>query len=1006
MKEKSKSRCPDFKGIAPFADMVGFTRMTESESAAYYRNSGLQMSYDLFKVCQNYFRIRFRTPKKVHLLILDRLWNSEQFFFEREIYRTELSGTNPHLLQAARLYRDMRTALGKEDSPRSLQELAEIGIEFLHRNNAAQNCVRSGHRYFYCADRSESHKNNLVSFHAYHTGGDFNGLNAMLSTYVYGAKPVALLRKEYLPESAEDEKRSPRRFGAIACEAEFNAFQTEEHYIDEIELPIETVANIYHTDISREEQRILKDKDRIYYLKNVRFNNTKDVMRKLREALEPLSFVKRCYSCHNSLMLALFRCRHGMYIDWDAVGSDAVDALLKPAQNRFVLIASPKEAEKQLRTRLGDFGFECTGIGAVSDRYEIVLKRKDVTISFDEDLLTAKHLQSQYVLSASGLKRHGASLTAKKIDRKILRRLSESAVQISGQMDATIGGGVVVSPLSGLRQTTPSDLIGWKFPDAYDDKLLAIACGSSMEELNGYSFMGTVYNIVTAVSKLIASGVPLQSIAFAMTDLFGMADNEAIRGNTLGALLACLYVQNALSIGMFHVAPLRVKQQQSDTPVFSAIAFGAGRSGAMISNVFPKGAKLFRLPIPKDEFQMPDFKYLLKLYSMVNINIVKGNIDAATVVTHDVVSAIIRGTLGEGNGFAFSKVDAATFGKDFGDLIVSVKEIAELGAIESEYLGVVDDSGAIRGADFQLNRPELEKAVEGIALTPSPLYSATASDRIDFHASQPCVYRGDRVVVPEVLIPCFEMRSGLLLQRAFARAGAKVSTVAVDLNKLPSRNEVTEIRKMIERCQVLAFSGCSPIGVVPKGKRIAAFFKNPIVLDAVNELLYRRSGLILGTGEGMLALSELGFLPYGMYRTESENAGLRFDVNRSGDYVSKICRVKVCSDLSPFLSSLQPGDVFATPIGTANGRLMIRDDLLQSLKNSGQIATRFVDYNDHPVKTGPYNPTGACDGIESLTSPDGRIFGCLSHPERVEYMLNCPTPFCTDLFRNAVKFFA
>ena len=178
------------------------------------------------------------------------------------------------------------------------------------------------------------------------------------------------------------------------------------------------------------------------------------------------------------------------------------------------------------------------------------------------------------------------------------------------------------------------------------------------------------------------------------------------------------------------------------------------------------------------------------------------------------------------------------------------------------------------------------------------------------------------------------------------------------------------------------------------------------MLDAVNELLYRRSGLILGTGEGMLALSELGFLPYGMYRTESENAGMRFDVNRSGDYVSKICRVKVCSDLSPFLSSLQSGDVFATPIGTANGRLMIRDDLLQSLKNSGQIATRFVDYNDHPVKTGPYNPTGACDGIESLTSPDGRIFGCLSHPERVEYMLNCPTPFCTDLFRNAVKFFA
>ena len=200
------------------------------------------------------------------------------------------------------------------------------------------------------------------------------------------------------------------------------------------------------------------------------------------------------------------------------------------------------------------------------------------------------------------------------------------------------------------------------------------------------------------------------------------------------------------------------------------------------------------------------------------------------------------------------------------------------------------------------------------------------------------------------------------------------------------------------------FSG----GDEPDGsaKFITAFFRNAAIKEEITALLEERDGLMLGICNGFQALIKLGLLPYGkILDTDADCPTLTY--NAIGRHQSRLVRTRVASNLSPWLSGTQVGEVYTVPISHGEGRFLAEEALVKQLAARGQIATQYVDLAGNATTDVRFNPNGSIYAIEGITSPDGRILGKMGHSERKGFGLykNVPGEFDMKLFESAVKYF-
>lgn len=484
-------------------------------------------------------------------------------------------------------------------------------------------------------------------------------------------------------------------------------------------------------------------------------------------------------------------------------------------------------------------------------------------------------------------------------------------------------------------------------------------------------------------------------------------------GEVTSALLGALYAQINLGI-----AAIGGKDSMSGSfdeldvpPTLISFAMGVGNAQTLIDNVFRKGQKLFRIKLVRDENFIPDFKYLKKIYNIININIEKGNIQAATVVESDTMTAIIKSLLGEGAGMSFAKVDKEMFMPAYGDFIVAVKDISQLHIEETEYLGIVDDLGQIRGSDFEISFDELKQAYCKTLNGVFPFTAKAEGEARAFNYTVKNTYKcKTKVAKPAVFIPVFP---GTNCEddtaKKFRQAGANPQIVVMR-NRSPQniKETIEAFEKAIYNSQIIAFPGGFSGGDEPdgSGKFIATTFRNPVIAQAVFDLLYKRDGLILGICNGFQALVKLGLLPYGKIEAQTPwSPTLTF--NNINKHVSVISRIRVSSNLSPWLSGVKVGDVFNVPISHGEGRFVASVEELTKLAENGQIATQYVDLCDNVTMLSPYNPNGSMLAIEGITSPDGRIFGKMGHAERTGKHLykNVEGEYDMKIFESGVNYF-
>ena len=113
------------------------------------------------------------------------------------------------------------------------------------------------------------------------------------------------------------------------------------------------------------------------------------------------------------------------------------------------------------------------------------------------------------------------------------------------------------------------------------------------------------------------------------------------------------------------------------------------------------------------------------------------------------------------------------------------------------------------------------------------------------------------------------------------------------------------------------------------------------------------------------------------------------------------------SNNSPWLTKVNPGEVFSIPVSHGEGRFVASDDMIRKLASQGQIATCYVDEDFNPSISTDYNPNGSDSAIEGILSPDGRVFGKMGHSERYDTDLTLNIPGVKDqkIFESGVSYF-
>jgi phosphoribosylformylglycinamidine synthase len=172
------------------------------------------------------------------------------------------------------------------------------------------------------------------------------------------------------------------------------------------------------------------------------------------------------------------------------------------------------------------------------------------------------------------------------------------------------------------------------------------------------------------------------------------------------------------------------------------------------------------------------------------------------------------------------------------------------------------------------------------------------------------------------------------------------------------------------------------------------------------KLLTARDGLVGGVCNGFQALIKLGLVPYGEIRNmRQDDPTLTF--NSIGRHQSKLVRIRVASNKSPWLMHEPAGAVRMAPISHGEGRFIIEPEFLKALAANGQIATQYCDEAGQPSMDISVNPNGSVAAVEGITSPDGRVFGRMAHFERSGGFLyrNVPGDKANTMFQGAVDYY-
>ncbi|MBQ1897511.1 MAG: phosphoribosylformylglycinamidine synthase subunit PurQ, partial [Lachnospiraceae bacterium] len=429
------------------------------------------------------------------------------------------------------------------------------------------------------------------------------------------------------------------------------------------------------------------------------------------------------------------------------------------------------------------------------------------------------------------------------------------------------------------------------------------------------------------------------------------------------------------------------------------------------------GNKLVLFTIEKDADKKPVYAQVLRLYdSVYKLISDKAVVSAYALDSKGLAAAVAKMGMGCGLGARIDdSVEAQTvFGNGLGNIVAEVPAdmISKLDGIDGvRVIGEVISSG-FEYAGSRVSYDDMKAAWCGTLEGVFHSVSTDDKDKVEvpeYRASEVYVCK-NKVAKPTVFIPVFpgtncEYDSA----KAFERAGANADIrIFRNLTAADIRESVDEFRKAISQAQMIMFPGGFSAGDEPDGsaKFFATAFRNAAIKEAVEEMLDKRDGLVLGICNGFQAIIKLGLVPNGKITGQTaESPTLTF--NTIGRHISKMAYIKVVSNKSPWLQEAGLGNVYANPASHGEGRFIAPESVLDELFKNGQVATVYSDPEGNTSMDEYYNINGSFRCIEGITSPDGRVLGKMCHSERIGegVAVNIYGEQDLKIFESGVKYF-
>jgi phosphoribosylformylglycinamidine synthase len=148
---------------------------------------------------------------------------------------------------------------------------------------------------------------------------------------------------------------------------------------------------------------------------------------------------------------------------------------------------------------------------------------------------------------------------------------------------------------------------------------------------------------------------------------------------------------------------------------------------------------------------------------------------------------------------------------------------------------------------------------------------------------------------------------------------------------------------------------------------------NPGLAEAFTAFFHRPDSFALGVCNGCQMMSQLAPLIPGAEHWP------RFERNASEQFEGRLVMTEVLDSPSLFFAGMAGSRM---PIANAHGegRAVFGS---AAARSRAIVAARYVDSQGCATARYPENPNGSPDGINALTTPDGRFTIIMPHPERV-----------------------
>ena len=713
--------------------------------------------------------------------------------------------------------------------------------------------------------------------------------------------------------------------------------------------------------------------------------------------------IKRCNDFGaGGVSVAIGELADGLEIDLNAVpkkydGLDGTELAISESQERMAVVVDKNDVDKFIALA-GKENLEATPVAVVTENPRLKMNWNGKTIcDISREFLNSNGAEKHtdiYVPAPTVSYSTGRHNTKEEWEKLVTDLNVCSQKGLVQRFDSTIGAGTVLMPYSGKTQQTPVQAMAAKLPVLSGNTKTAsiMAWGFDPFVSRQSPYHAAALAVVESMAKVVAAGGKSEKCWLTFQEYFERTQGDPERwGKPFAALLGAYKAQIALSSGA-----IGGKDSMSGTfehidvpPTLVSFAVSTAKSDKIISAEFKLPCSdIYYIAPAYDENGMPDFDSVKKVFATVEKAIADGTALSVWTLAHGgIAEGIFKMSLGNRIGAKLKAMDdEKLFGLHYGAFIIEAK-----GAIEgAELIGETVSDYTITAGDVKLDIADLEKKYDAVlepifknSLPEMPRPVSVAYDKgCDLLINK----APGTIAKPKVLIPVFPgTNCEYDMAAAFNRYGGEAEIFVIrNLSAKNMEDSVNEFAKRIENSQMIAVPGGFSGGDEPEGsaKFINAFFRNPKIKDAVENMLYARDGLMIGICNGFQALIKLGLVPFGkIVPLSGESPTLTY--NTIGRHQSQLALTKICTNKSPWLMHCKVGEVYNIPISHGEGRFVASDEVIAKLIENGQIATQYVDLNGEPTMDLAYNPNSSMCAIEGIISPDGRVLGKMGHTERI-----------------------